>query len=307
MGPLAGKAIVITGAGRGIGAACARTCAALGAAVVVNDADAASAHARAAEIAAAGGRALPFPADVTDWDGAGRLVDACVDAFGAIDGLVNNAGLFALGRLDEAQPGVLERLLAVNVVGTFNCAAHAVKPMLAQGTGSIVNITSGAHMGIPAMSAYAASKGAVTSLMFTWAIELAGSGVRANCVSPLAATPMFDQLDAYHGTKREEAGRPMTVPPEANAGAIAFLLSDAAAGVNGQTLRVEGDLLSLMAHPGVLLPLRQRAAGWDYEAIRDIFAEEFAARQQPLGVMGVEIAAHRPASAFWAQERGDTA
>src|ERR1044071_1858591 len=97
MSALIGKAGVITGAGRGIGAACALGAAAQGAAVVVNDVDRREADAVTGEILAAGGRAIACVADITDWEDAGRLIASCIDEFGRIDGLVNNAGLFLLG------------------------------------------------------------------------------------------------------------------------------------------------------------------------------------------------------------------
>ena len=101
---LQGKAVVITGSGRGIGAATAARAARLGARVVVNDVDGDVAEATAAAIRAAGGEAVAIAADITQWDEAGRLIAGCVEAFGRIDGLVNNAGLFRMGRIDELDP-----------------------------------------------------------------------------------------------------------------------------------------------------------------------------------------------------------
>src|SRR5690349_12897016 len=98
---LEGKAVVITGSGRGIGAACAKGVARQGASVIVNDVDAKLAEETVAAISAAGGTAVACVADITDWDQAGRLIDRCVAAFGKIDGLVNNAALFHRSRLDQ--------------------------------------------------------------------------------------------------------------------------------------------------------------------------------------------------------------
>jgi NAD(P)-dependent dehydrogenase (short-subunit alcohol dehydrogenase family) len=117
MGILAGKAIVITGSGRGIGAACARQCAQQGAAVVVNDKDATDAHATTAAITAAGGRAVACIADVSDSDQAGRLIESCLSSFGRIDGLVNNAALYDRAGVDAFDPAEARRLVETNVLG----------------------------------------------------------------------------------------------------------------------------------------------------------------------------------------------
>src|SRR4051812_33757488 len=129
MGELSGKAVVVTGAGRSIGAACARSAAARGAAVLVNDIDAAAARAVAGEIAAARGLAEALPADVAVWSQAEGLIGRALEAFGRLDGLVNNAGTFGIGRLDEIGEGDIRRLVDVNLLGVVNCAAHAVRPM----------------------------------------------------------------------------------------------------------------------------------------------------------------------------------
>jgi len=295
------KAVVITGAGRGIGAACARGIAAAGAAVVVNDIDGDEAERTAGVIRTAGGRAVAHAADIGSWQAAGELVERCVREFGAIHGLVNNAGLFGLGRLDELgeadEPG-WRRMIEVNVVGTLNCAAHAVRRMPATG-GSIVNVTSGAQMGIPAMSVYGATKGAVASFTYAWAMELAERGIRVNAVSPLARTRMVQTTQTYF------VGRGMAAPittqpdPERVSPVIEFLLSDAAAGITGQVVRIEGAQLALCTHPGVLVPMLTREP-WDFASVRDAFGAELAACQQPLGMVGVRGAEVLPnPSAAW--------
>ena len=132
MGMLDGKAVVITGAGQGIGAAFARGVAAEGARVVVNDIAAGLAGDVVASIEALGGTASACFADVTRWDEASRLVAHCIEQFGRIDGLVNNAGLHHLGELKDYDPAAARALVEVNVLGPMNCAAHAVKPVVAQ-------------------------------------------------------------------------------------------------------------------------------------------------------------------------------
>ena len=162
---LQGKCVVITGSGRGLGAAYARSASSAGAAVVVNDIDEEPVDDVVAEIRAGGGEAVGVVADVSTWAGADEAVTACVDTFGQIDGLVNNAGIFSMGRLEEMEPDDVAALVATNILGTAFCGSHAARHMVSRGAGSIVNVTSGAHAGIPRMGVYGATKGAVTVRM----------------------------------------------------------------------------------------------------------------------------------------------
>jgi len=248
-GFLDSKAVVVTGAGRGLGTAYARLAAAEGAAVVVNDVDESLAAAVAAEIRAAGGRAEAVPGSVADWSAAGAIVDACVSAFGAIDGLVNNAGIFRLAAPAEQDPDEFRAVVEVNVLGTAYCGLHAIRAMLPRGRGSIVNVTSGSHAGSAAMGAYGASKGAVASLTYCWAADLAGTGVRVNAVSPNAHTRMADAYETYLGASAQ--GQNVHKDPAQNAPAVVYLLSDASAALHGQVVRIDGDELSMVAHPTV--------------------------------------------------------
>jgi NAD(P)-dependent dehydrogenase (short-subunit alcohol dehydrogenase family) len=279
------KAVVITGSGRGIGAACARGVARQGASVVVNDIDPGPANETVQAIRAAGGTAIACVADITQWDDAGRLIESCIDNFGKIDGLVNNAALFQMARLDEFDPKAARALIDVNVMGSLHCAARAVKPMIAQGSGSIVNVTSDVHMGIPPYGVYGATKGAVASMVYTWALELAGTGIRVNALSPSGATRMvlmsFD--DAEEGKKHHDAF-PL---PDANSPLVEFLLSDAAADVTGQLVRVQGEKMYLYTHPALLVPPAVRS-NWTAEAVANTFANEFKDKMIPAGTFGME-------------------
>jgi NAD(P)-dependent dehydrogenase (short-subunit alcohol dehydrogenase family) len=296
--PLAGKAIVVTGAGRGIGAAYARAAAVAGAAVVVNDVDAECAERVTAEVRAAGGDAVASGADITEWASAESLIGSCEEAFGAIDGLVNNAGLFRMARVDEQQEDDLRRLVEVNVLGTAFCGVHAARRMLARGRGSIVNVTSGAQAGIAAMGAYGATKGAVASLTYGWAVDLAGTGVRVNAVSPMARSRMVDTTARYLQSKQLPMYPGELPPPEANAPVVVYLLSDAAAGVHGQIVRIEGRQLSLMAHPAVLVPVLE-ADEWTVDRVADAFDRDLGQRQCPVGLTGVTAQPQPISSTFW--------
>lgn len=296
---LDGKTIIVTGAGRGIGQAYARAFARLGAIVVVNDVVPGLAEATAEAIKREGARAFAHAADISNWDEAGGLIEASITTCGRLDGLVNNGGIFRIGRIDEAiDNNDLEDLLRVNVVGTFNCAAHAVSHMKALGSGSIVNVTSGAQMGIPAMGAYGATKGAIAAFTYAWALELADSGVRVNAVSPLAFTEQSHVATAYHAARGRELKRAKLVPPDANAPLVAYLLSDRSKAINGQVVRIEDTQLSLVSHPAVMLPLITRDA-WTVDEIASAFDEDLVNRTAALGISGVEIVRSGPASAYW--------
>lgn len=282
---LDGKAIVITGAGSGLGAAYARHCAALGARLVVNDVDAAAAERIAAEIVAAGGMAIASAGSVGLWDYAGRLIETCVTAFGRIDGLLNNAGILRHGRLTEMTERDLRAMLEVNTIGTAACASHAIRRMLEQdGPCSIVNVASGSQAGDIALGAYGASKAAVASLTFAWALELRDTNVRVNALSPLAHTAMAGTNMKY--LAQQSASRDVvytTLPPaDVNAPAAAFLLSDRSIGINGQVVRIAGDELSFVTHPMIAEPVLK--GQWDDDAIAAAFRGILGLKQQRLGL-----------------------
>jgi NAD(P)-dependent dehydrogenase (short-subunit alcohol dehydrogenase family) len=292
MGVLSGKAVIITGSGRGIGAGCAKGAARQGAAVVVNDVNPAGMDETVDAIRAQGGTAIGCVADVTNWMDAERLVRTCIESFGKIDGLVNNAGLAHIAGIDEFDPGAARSLVDVNVMGTLFCTARAVKPMLAQGSGSIVNVISGAHMGLPRLGVYAATKGAVASMVYSWAIELKGSGVRVNALSPVAGGTGMSPAD------------PLNQPPEANSPVVEYLLSDLSSHVNGQLVRIDKEELHLYTHPALLIPpaVRQK---WSAEAIADAFTNEFKDRQVACGVMGMESLPVNVQTGYWKRREGN--
>lgn len=301
MGALDGKAIVITGSGRGLGAACAKGVAARGAAVIVNDVDEQPALEVAKAINGSGGRAIAHSADISKWSEAAALIERCVREFGTIDGLVNNAALFSMARLDELREQDIRRFIEANLIGTINCAAHAIGPMIKSGKGSIVNVTSGAQMGLPTLGVYGATKGAVASLTYTWAIELKEKGIRVNALSPQAATRLHEVSDAYYRAKGLPPPAPVKQPPpENNAPVVEFLLSDASAGVTGQVIRSDGPQLALCTHPGILMPILQNDH-WTFESVCEAFAHDLAKRQPPLGIVGVEVTFTPNPSDYWSR------
>lgn len=284
---LENKAVIITGAGQGIGEATAQLAASLGARVLVNDIDAAAAERVAATIRQQGGQAHAHAADIAQWASGQNLADVCLDTFGQLDGLVNNAGLFRIAPLAEAEEADFTQTMAVNLIGAAACAKAAAQHMLTKRSGAIVNIVSGAQCGMLGLGAYGSSKGALASLTYAWALELANTGVRLNAVSPMANTQMAHKTRDYLSAL--DIPLPDTVPPaSANAPVICYLLSDAAAAIHGQVVRIDGGVLALMTHPAIIAPVLRRDV-WTADAVAEAFADDLAARQQRLGVVQVDL------------------
>lgn len=244
---LTGKSATVTGAGRGMGEAIARTLAAKGAAVVVSDIDGATAEAVAAAIRGAGGRAIGLRIDVTQEEDAARLAEAAVAEFGRLDIHVNNAGISTTKLFLETGKADMERILGVNLIGAFLCAQAAVRQMLPHGAGRVIDIASlsGQRGGI-GRSAYGASKAGLELLTKVMSVELAAKGILVNNVAPGAiATQMAVE---QHDARTREAYHYL-IPqrrygtPEEVAAMVAFLASDEASHVSGATMNVDGGFL----------------------------------------------------------------
>lgn len=278
---LAGKHVLITGAGRGLGEAYARAAAAEGARVVVSDINAESAVAVAESINREGGEALAVAADVTDWDSCQRLVSAAVERFGKLDGLVNNAGYLETVTAGQETHEHIRRHVDINVCGTYFMSVHGLAAM--EGRGSIVNVTSGAVVGLRMMSAYAAAKAAIASLTFAWATEFGaeGGGIRVNAMAPHADTPMMTAgTEAY---TKFFGGNPVAPPPSTNAPVVLYLLSDLSKGVNGQVVRfANGHDLMLLSHPAIVDSALTRQT-WTPLDVSAAFDDVLRARMQPCG------------------------
>lgn len=244
------QVLIVTGGGRGIGAATARLAAARGYAVCVNYLEnSAAAEAVAAEIAAAGGRALAVRADVARAGDVEALFAACEDAFGPATAVVNNAGLTGpISRLDAAAPEMMARVVEVNVLGVLLCSRAAVRRMAPRHGGrggAIVNVSSAASsLGSPGEYVwYAATKGAVDSATLGLAREVAAEGIRVNAVAPgLIETEIHAASGDPERLRRLGSATPIGRPatPEEVAAPILWLLSDEARYVTGEVLRVSG-------------------------------------------------------------------
>lgn len=246
MGRLDKKVAIITGGAQGIGAAYAKAFAAEGAALCVLDLKRPSAMLD--EINASGGRAIGFECDVTDRAAVAQAVQSTIDAYGGVHVLVNNAGLFAtvpmkpMSEIDERE---WDRVMAVNVRGSFECVRAVLPAMKAQGYGKIINTASGTvYRGLPRFLHYVASKGAVIAMTRAMARELGDDGIRVNCIAPGLtlsdgvvdnrwADSITDAIRNSRCLKRDQM-------PEDLVGITVFLASPESDFITGQTVIVDG-------------------------------------------------------------------
>ena len=243
MGRLSDRTIIVTGAAQGIGASYARAIATEGAHVAICDVLDPSEIAREIGDAAWGGIA-----DVADPKSIATFVSAVLERFGRIDGLVNNAAIFASLKpkpFEQIESDEFDRVLQVNVRGTFECVRAVLPAMRTRGYGKIVNISSGTvYKGLPGMAHYVASKGAVIALSRVMARELGRDGIRVNCVAPgFTLSEGVRDWEAVSGLSALNVGSrclPRDQMPEDLNGTITFLLSADSDFITGQTLAVDG-------------------------------------------------------------------
>jgi 3-oxoacyl-[acyl-carrier protein] reductase len=237
------QVVIVTGAGSGIGLAYARRLLIEGARVVLADVAPGKAESVVADHSDA---AMYVKLDVRDEGQSKSLVQAAVNRFGKVDGLVNNAALFTdLKRkpFEELSAGDWERVLAVNVIGVFNCTKAAVSIMKPRNRGKIVNIASNVvHKGLPQLLHYVASKGAVIAMTRALARELGPFGINVNAIAP--GYVMHERTQAADAGRNEQVVRlrslARTQQPDDLCGTLVFLLSAASDFISGQTIVVDG-------------------------------------------------------------------
>jgi 2-keto-3-deoxy-L-fuconate dehydrogenase len=245
---------VVTGGASGIGEATARLFAAEGAVVHVFDLDEAGAGRVTEDIKGAGGRAFAHAVDVADEAAVKRAFDGVKQRSGRLDALVNSAGVAHVGTLLSTEEADFDRLYRVNVKGTYFACRAAVRLMLENGGGSIVNLGSIVSLiGLEERFAYTMTKGAVLTMTRSIAVDYMKQGIRCNCICPTRVhTPFVDGFvkKNYPGREAEKlaelgAYQPMgrMARPDEVAEAALFLASDASGFITGQTLPVDGGVL----------------------------------------------------------------
>jgi NAD(P)-dependent dehydrogenase (short-subunit alcohol dehydrogenase family) len=270
-GLVEGKVVVVTGAGRGIGAAIAKLMAAHGAKVVVNDigaslagegGDRSPAEEVVSEIRKAGGAALANYDSVAEFDSAGKIIQCAVDTFGRIDCVVNNAGILRDVIFHKMTEDDWDSVIKVMLKGAFNTSRHAADHFRRQESGSLVHMTSTSGLiGALGQVNYGAAKLGIVALSKNIAVDMQRFNVRSNCIAPTAWTRMTASIPPKDPAAKKRVEQRMQVSAEYNAPLAVFLASDAAKDVTGQVFAVRKNEIFLMSQSR---PLRgiHRAEGW---------------------------------------------
>ena len=238
---------VITGAARGIGRAIALAFAGEGAKVALVDINSELLERLREEIVRQGGEALSVPCDISKSSDVKEMANQVLNTFGRIDVLVNNAGIIRRGTIETVTEEDWDRVIAINLKGTFNCCKAVVEPMKRQGGGKIVNVSSisGKTGDITSAPGYGSSKAGGDALMKTLARQLAPYGIRVNAVAPHAIETEMSAQWSEERRREIIAAIPLGRPgrPEDVAQAVLFLASDAASFITGEILDVNGGAL----------------------------------------------------------------
>lgn len=292
---LDGKVAVVTGSGRGLGLAFARALADAGAAVVVNDVDAAAAEDAVAAIAASGGRAVAEVVPVGGAEAAERLVNRAVQSFGRLDIMCTNAGILRDRVLWNMSDDDFDSVMETHLRGTFTCVRAAVRQMRAQGEGGRIVLMSSVagQRGNLGQTNYAAAKAGIAAFARTWAMECARANITVNAIVPAALTQMvatIPGMEKYVEMARRGEPLPDAVRkgmgmglPEDVAPLLVFLASEAAQGITGQCIGIGGDKLALWSHPQEVR-VAWRDGGWTAEGIAGIWNTSVGQELQTFGI-----------------------
>jgi NAD(P)-dependent dehydrogenase (short-subunit alcohol dehydrogenase family) len=288
MGIMEDKVVIVTGAARGVGRGVALDLARAGAAVVVNDLgvsltgagdETPVAEQVAEEIRAFGGRAVANGESVATWQGGHRIVEAAVDSFGRVDGVVNNAGNLRDSLFHKMSEEEFDAVIAVHLKGSFNVSRAAAPHFRNQGSGAYVHMTSTSGLvGNFGQANYSAAKLGVAALSKSIALDMQRFNVRSNAVAPFAWTRMIESIPTNTPEQQRRVDGLKKLVPEKIAPFVTALLSDAGAGVTGQIFGVRNNEIYLFSQPR---PIRtaHTSDGWTAEAIAErvfpMFANDF--------------------------------
>ena len=289
----AGRVVIITGAGGGLGAAHARVLAQEGASVIVNDINEAAAKAVVEEIVAAGGRAAVNTSDITNYDDSLHAVKQAIDTFGDLHGVVNNAGVNRDRMFASMTEEEWDTIMAVHLKGHFCISSHAVhywrgqskegKPVDAR----IINTSSGAGLqGSVGQSNYAAAKAGIAALTLNQAAELGRYGITANAITPAARTGMTTAVEemATRMAKPDDGSFDYWAPENVSS-LVAWLASSESAGISGRVFEAEGGKISIAdgwrSTAGV-----DKGARWEPAEVQQAIAQLLAAEVPAQKVYG---------------------
>jgi NAD(P)-dependent dehydrogenase (short-subunit alcohol dehydrogenase family) len=288
MGVMEGKVVVVTGAGRGVGRGVALDLAQAGAAVVVNDLgvsligageETPVAEQVVAEIEQLGGRAVANQDSVASWEGAHHIVQAALDSFGRIDGVVNNAGNLRDSLFHKMTEEEFDAVIAVHLKGSFNVSRAAAPYLKSQASGAYVHMTSTSGLvGNFGQANYSAAKLGIAALSKSIALDMQRFNVRSNAVAPFAWTRMIDSIPTNTPEQQKRVEGLKKLVPEKIAPFVTALLSDAGASVTGQIFGVRNNEIYLFSQPR---PIRtaHTSDGWTPETIAErvfpMFANDF--------------------------------
>lgn len=298
MGLMDGKAVLVTGAGRGVGRGIALEMARAGAAVVVNDlgvslagqddssSEASPAEQVVEEIRAMGGRAVANHDSVAEWAGGCAMVKAAIDSFGRIDGVINNAGNLRDVLFHKMSPEDFRAVIDVHLMGSFHTSRAAAPFFKEQGSGAYVHMTSTSGLiGNLGQANYAAAKLGIVGLSKSIAIDMQRFGIRSNAIAPFAWTRMVSSIpnETPEQQKRVEGLKKLVA--EKIAPFVVALCADAGARVSGQVFGVRNNEIYLFSQSR---PIRtaHTADGWTPEAIVERVFDQFANDFYPLHKSG---------------------
>ena len=273
---LDGRVIIVTGGGAGLGRAYSLDLCRHGASLVLNDIDNEGLAETEQQVKSLGGRVVARVGSVCDWGHAVELVEAAVVSFGRLDGIINNAGIHYVVPSAEDTPDRMREIMEVNILGTQYPGTAAIRHMIKSRSGGVIlNVSSGAASGMPLAASYAATKGAIASLTWSWASELRDQGIRVNAIDPAAYTVQVEHTMAVRPS-------PVTWSPDKIAPLATYLMCDLSASITGQVVRLWGKELHLMSHHEPMPPWMSND-NWTVEKLDLAFRTGMAAHLQCYG------------------------